>query len=111
MSIEKLREMGKDRYDLQELPKKLIATIINYEFKEDARGKECLFIHFLSEDDRRLTQKYSSMHLAELVDALEQLKVKDLSGLMRQKLVLEQKKFRIGSPRLFPVKFVQKKVG
>lgn len=108
MSIEKLRSMASKRFQLSELPEKIELCIKNYEFKADSQGREGCFLHLVTRDGEELTQKFTSMHIDDLAEALEKLGFKDgIPAAIGKWLLWEQKTYRIGNPRLIPKKVLK----
>lgn len=107
MSIKKLREMSSKRFQLSELPEKIELRVKSYEFKEDSQGREGCFVHLETRDGEELTQKFTSMHIMDLAEALEKLGFKSIEDATGKWLLWEQKTYRIGNPRLIPRKILK----
>lgn len=108
MSIEHMKELSSSRFDLAELPQKIELKPLRYEFKTDAHGRESLYVNFETHEGQTLTQKYTPMHFPDLVEIFEELKLDGGWAEITGKWVLfEQKKFRIGNPRLMPKKVLK----
>jgi hypothetical protein len=82
-------------------------TLINYRLGKDRMGKECLFCDFKTKDGKTLTQKYSSFHMNDLIEALKKLKLDHINGLSKSFYLFKTKMYRIGNPRLLPIKEVK----
>ena len=102
-NIKELKTLGTARVSLTDLPSEFEGTLLREEFREDARGRECLYWYINVPDKGTVTQKFSPMHIAALVEALEALKIEDTKELYGKKLLFRQKSFRIGNQRWLPV--------
>lgn len=99
------KNRAKPRIDLDELPEILSATVKSVEWKTDEKDRNCLYVEYTDENGKDFTQKYSPMHLADLAEALDTLK---LSGIKQgQKFKLVQKPYRIGFPRMIPTEVLK----
>lgn len=102
MSLDKLKEKSKARVDLSEIPPELKATLTEFEFREDNRGRECLYLTIVDEENREITQKYTDFHLDKLIEALEQGGVDHLKAIVGKKILWKSVNYSIGNPRLVP---------
>lgn len=100
--VEELDEMAQESVDLSELPEEIEATVQDVRRGTDDRGKDAIYIELESEEHGEFTQKYTSMHLNELVPALEELGVDDTDDLLNNTYVWEQVDFDMGNPRFVP---------
>jgi len=108
MSIEKLRGMTSRRFQLEELPEKIELQVKSFEFKTDTQGREGCFVHLETRDGEELTQKFTSMHIIDLADALEKLDFKEgLSTAIGKWMLWKKKPYRMGNPRLIPTKVLK----
>ncbi|MEM1540250.1 MAG: hypothetical protein QXJ07_02565 [Candidatus Bathyarchaeia archaeon] len=84
-----------------ELPEVVKARIVKWEFKEDKRGNECLFVHLETENEEIIVQKFTSSTWMELYDRLKRI------GFDRiQKDYVTWVKTNVGraiNPRLLPI--------
>lgn len=106
MSLEELKKLGAKRIELAELPKEIIATVTACEFKVDKTGRKCLYVTLATPENASITQKYTPMHIPDLVYALEKLGYTSMKDLFSpHKWIL--KNYRIGMPRLIPIEKVK----
>ena len=106
MSVKELRMRGRKRLDLDQLPTELIATLVDWRFDKDTRGRECLFVDLEDENGNTITQKYTNLHITDLADAIEQLGFDHLDKTKGKKFLWKLKAYRIGNPRLIPEKLI-----
>jgi len=106
MSLKELREKGRKRLELDQLPAELVATLTNWRFDKDSRGRECLFIDLEDKDGNTVTQKYTSLHITDFADAIEQLGFDHLDKAKGKTFIWKLKTYRIGNPRLIPEKLI-----
>lgn len=104
MSIKKMRNMTTRRFDLEQLPDEIELQLLDYQFREDKNGRDCLYVTFVNRADENLTQKYTGWHMGAIVEALETLKLDDLSKLRGKWLLMTKEQFPPGHPRLIPKK-------
>jgi len=103
MSLKEIRALAVRRLELSKLPEEIVLKINNFSFKEDSRGRRCLFINFITETGETVTMKYTPIHLADLADAIEALGYESLLPLKKWHL-WRARRYRIGNPRLVPIK-------
>jgi hypothetical protein len=101
--IDELKQFGTTRVQLTDLPSEFEGTLLREEFREDARGRECLYWYIDVPNKGTVTQKFTSMHISALVEALQQLKIEDTKDIINKKILFRQKSFRIGNQRWLPV--------
>jgi len=95
----------KPRVDLNTLPPEIELKATGEAMQEAAQGKTGgLVIAFATRDGQSFKQKYSAMHSQALIDALDQLKVKDTVDLQKSWYQYKMTNFRMGFPRYIPVK-------
>lgn len=104
MSIKKMRGMTTRRFDLEQLPDEIELQLLDYQFREDKNGRECLYVTFVNREGENLTQKYTGWHMGAIVEALEILKLDDLSKLRGKWILMVKEQFPPGHPRLIPKK-------
>jgi len=107
MSLAELRAKGRKRINLEEVPDELVATLIDWEFKEDRRGRECLFVDLQDKEGKVITQKYTNFHIVDFADALEKLGLDHLDKAKGKTFLWKLKSYRIGNPRLIPEKLIE----
>ncbi len=107
VSTEELRKKAEsgERMQLSDVPEEFIGTLMKEEMRVDTQGRDCIYLN-IDVDGKLVTQKMTSMHITELIKALEKLGVKDTSELSGKKVQWKAKTFRIGFPRHLPVKIV-----
>jgi len=106
VSLKEIRALAVKRLELSKLPEEIVLRIRDYVFKEDSRGRRCLFINFATKAGETVTMKYTPIHLADLADSLEQLGYDSLLPLEKWHL-WRAVRYRIGNPRLIPIKKVK----
>ena len=103
MSLKEIQEnKGADRLDLDELPKKLHATVLTAVWNKDSKDKQCLYVEYQTDGGKVFTQKYSEMHLSKLGERMQKLGIDDLNKHVGP-IELEKVTFHIGFPRMLPV--------
>jgi hypothetical protein len=107
VKVEALKKMGFKRVELSELPNEFIATVEGEESRIDKRGKEAYFLTLKLEDGSTLRQKYTSIHLSDLGEALEKLGIEDTKKMIGKKYKFVKKNFGIGNARWILVEEVQ----
>ena len=100
--LKELKKMGAGRLPLNELPETFEATLVREEIRTDRMGRDCLYWIMEIEGQGTLTQKFSPMHIDELVKALEKLGINDTKDLIGKKMLMKVQHFRIGNPRWLP---------
>lgn len=105
--ISELKSMGATRIALTDLPSEFEGILLREEFREDTRGRECLYWYIEYPEKGTVVQKFSPMHITALAEALENLKIEDTKQLYNQKLLFRVKSFRIGNQRWLPVEIRQ----
>lgn len=75
MSIEeelKQRETEEKKYvPLNEVPQTVKAKIIDFKFKDDARGNNCFYLYLQTPDKNMIVQKYTPTGFKELRTAID----------------------------------------
>jgi len=110
----KLQEMkgmaSGGRVPLDRLPTEFVGTLVSEDIREDRQGRQCIYWNIeLAEpidDATTLTQKFSPMHIDELVKALSALGIEDTSELKGKRIRFRQRLFRIGNPRWMPIEIL-----
>jgi len=92
---------------LVDLPSEFNATLTREDIRKDRMNKECLYWEITLEDGSIVRQKYSPMHISELVGYLEKLKVTSTEELHGKKLHFKQFTSRIGNPRWYPIEVIK----
>lgn len=108
MSLETLRKKAKKRIELDQLPESLVAKLTEWQFKEDSRGRECLYVTLITKEGEQLTQKYTDFHLSYLIENLEKLGVTSIDDIKNKWIIWHKTTFRIGNPRLLPTTYQTK---
>lgn len=100
--MDKKVEENPDIMSVTELPDKIYARVVDWKFKVDARGNEALFIYLLTDNKRKVIQKYTSSSYAEVKKAMDKaggMEVCKHTMLVWKKCDLGQMK----KPRLLPI--------
>lgn len=109
MSIKELEGKGTtfesgDRIDIRNLPDKVKAKVVDYEFKEDTFKQECLYVEFESDEGKGFTQKYTRTMYGKLAAALKELGKKSISDLNDKFYTFKMTSMGRGFPRYLPIK-------
>jgi len=106
----KIEELGKEgeRLELSELESTMELKAISETVIPDRPGKKGgLQIVFQTRDGKTFPQKYTGFHQVELRKALERLGLEDTVELQKAWYQYKLQPFRIGNPRMIPVKKVK----
>jgi hypothetical protein len=102
-SLEKTGESGSERMDLRDVPDEFKGTLVSDEMRVDLQGRNCLYIT-INYEGKMVTEKYTPMHLEEMIASLQKMGLTDTSQLKGKQVTWKAKTFRIGNPRHFPTK-------
>jgi len=111
MSLEELKKKSaKTRMLASALADEVTASLEDYEFREDRRGRECLFVTW-NIDNNLVTIKYTPSTYQKLAEFLEKHGMKSLSEL-RDKLVRLKRMYggQERQPRHYPIEVLGKYV-
>ena len=109
LTIEELESLGKALVRATELPDVFVAKIVNYEFREDRRGRKALFLRLELEDGKPTIIKYTTLHLSFLAHAFKHSGIQRLSEAVGKTFQWKKEPFQIGFPRPLPVRIVEQK--
>lgn len=103
MEVSELKKFESEpRGELDKLPNEFDGTVEKQEFKKDARGKDCLYVT-IKYTDGAITQKYSGMHIVELVKCLSAIGIVKTEELVGNTYVFKRTLFPMGNARWMPV--------
>lgn len=97
------------RMDLDNLPSEFNAKVTRAEWKTEKvqdKDKDFLYIDLTGEDGNVMTQKYSTMHMADLEKAMRDLGIDDI-GLTPHLIHWKLKNYRMGFPRYMPTAIIK----
>lgn len=93
-----------DRIDIRNLPEKVKAKVLDFEFKEDNYGEECLYVEFQNDEGKNFTQKYTKTMFSKLAAALKEFDKSSVEDLKDKLYDFRMTAMGRGFPRYLPVK-------
>ena len=103
ISLDELKKEVGVRRSLSELPDEFEGVIVDYRLDSDRRGRKAFFLTIQLDDGATITQKYTAMHLQDLIMALGRMKdIKVIDDIKGRRFRFIRKEYRIGMPRWIP---------